>query len=256
MSSISQVLRSSSCDKRMPRCFICLCTKSCFIMVSNSSLSRTLLPSASASLNACSRKRINFCSFCCCTCSCRLFLSDVASIILSDPTAVRTAIIAQLTRAMYKTKNTRQAGFIKMSGFAISSQLSTVVSWKSVKSDEETSWNFTITVAMADFSSSLQDSVPTNAHPRPNRCVNGIPQHQIMTNMTVKIQMNSYSMVWSATEKSYSFLNILRIRKSLNNRDSLMRRTHFGSLLLNNKTVRSNSNHPNPVMTTSMLCRM
>mmetsp|Transcript_81345 Transcript_81345/g.188959 ORF Transcript_81345/g.188959 Transcript_81345/m.188959 type:complete len:269 (-) Transcript_81345:488-1294(-) len=213
MSSMSHAFPISSSVMEKPMFRICSMTNSFFIIVSNSSLSRSSFPSASAFLKASSRKLMNSLALCSASLTSCSFRSVVAATMLSEATAVSTDIIVHETKTMKPTKKSDQAGLERTRGPAMFIQSSCVLTWKSVKREVATSWK-------CSCNSCSSSSAASNASPVPSSRVRMIAKQTMSKMRKVKIKIILPNISTSACVKAMSFGKSFTTRTIRSNRSS------------------------------------
>mmetsp|Transcript_92700 Transcript_92700/g.276462 ORF Transcript_92700/g.276462 Transcript_92700/m.276462 type:complete len:224 (-) Transcript_92700:320-991(-) len=132
---------------------------------------------------------------------------------LSDATAVRIEIIVHEQKVMNSTKKRLHQPSISITGFAITNQLSMVMTWKSEKKEVRTSEKKVLT-SSAFSGSSLW----------PRSCVMPMDTKRLKPNSTKITKKNGPSIIVIASRKAANLLTILNTRKSRSNLSNLRKR--------------------------------
>mmetsp|Transcript_24170 Transcript_24170/g.60378 ORF Transcript_24170/g.60378 Transcript_24170/m.60378 type:complete len:299 (-) Transcript_24170:463-1359(-) len=221
-SSVSHACIKSSGDTGVEDWLILLITSSLWISVSNSSLSRRPFPSASACTNASRRKaKKAFCSS-----ACAFFMASsrpmAPSTTFSEATAVKMEIMVQEATQMKMTKKPCQRTSKVMTGWAMSIQLSSVVTWNKENIEVGMFWKCSW---MPGNNSSTRWLLLSKPSPCPRSCVQKMPQASKKNISTPKTTANDSIMALNAVTKAINCLTTLKSRSSRNKRSNLNTRS-------------------------------
>mmetsp|Transcript_113214 Transcript_113214/g.365829 ORF Transcript_113214/g.365829 Transcript_113214/m.365829 type:complete len:440 (+) Transcript_113214:548-1867(+) len=219
MSSMSHDFTISSSVIEKPMFRISVMTNSFLIIVSNSSLSKTPLPSASAFVKASRKNSMNALALSSAWRTSCSFRSVVAATMLSEATAVSTEIMVHDTKVMKTTKNMHQAGLTEIRGSAMFIQSSCVLTRKSVKRDVGTSRKYSRISRQGSSPASPSSSM--GASPWPSSRVRTIAEQIMKMPRNVKIQIMVLNISTNACTKAISLGKIftaLNIRSNLDKR--------------------------------------